>query len=98
MCSVVQLSPPPIGYVGVELGRGEVGVAEHLLDTPEVGAPLEQVRCERVAKQVRMDAPGLEAGLLRQLAQDQERAGTGERADPRVQEKLGQMQGDEEGP
>jgi hypothetical protein len=28
----VQLAAPPIGYVRVELGRREVGVAEHLLD------------------------------------------------------------------
>jgi hypothetical protein len=28
----VQLATAPIGYVRVELGGGEVGVAEHLLD------------------------------------------------------------------
>jgi hypothetical protein len=28
----VQLATSPIGYVGVELGGREVGMAEHLLD------------------------------------------------------------------
>ena len=41
MSLVVQLAPPTIGYVGVELGRGEVGVPEHLLHAPQVGASLE---------------------------------------------------------
>ena len=39
----VQLPAAPVGYVCVELGRGEVGVAEHLLDAPQVGAALEQM-------------------------------------------------------
>ena len=42
----VQLAAAAIGYVGVELGRGEIGVPEHLLDGAEVGAAFEQVRCE----------------------------------------------------
>jgi hypothetical protein len=37
----VQLSTPPIGYVGIELGCGEVGVAQHLLDAAKIGASLE---------------------------------------------------------
>src|SRR5256885_4442607 len=28
----VGVAPPPVGHVRVELGRGEVGVAEHLLN------------------------------------------------------------------
>ena len=85
----VGLAPPPVGDVGVELGRRQVGVAEHLLDAAEVGAAFEQVRRERVAEQVGVDAAGLEAGLLGEPAQDQEGAGAGQRAALRVQEELG---------
>jgi hypothetical protein len=86
---VVQLATTPIGYVGIELGRGEIGVAEHLLDGAEVGAALEQVRGERVAQEVRVDARRVETRLLGELAEDQERTGAGERAPLRVQEELG---------
>jgi hypothetical protein len=44
----IQLSTTPIGYVRVQLGRGEVRVPEHLLHGAEVGAALQQVRRERV--------------------------------------------------
>ena len=57
-------------------------MAEHLLDAAQVGAALEQVRGERVAEQVRMDALRLEAGLAGEAAQDQEGAGAGERRRP----------------
>ena len=72
----------------VELGRREVGVAEHLLHAAQVGAALEQVRRERVAEQVRVDALGLEARSLGQTAEDQERAGARERPALRVEEQL----------
>src|SRR4051812_2712111 len=68
----IQLASPPIGYVGVELGGGEVGVAEHLLDRAKVGSAFQQVRGERVPQQVGMDALGLEAGPGRERTQDQE--------------------------
>jgi hypothetical protein len=42
----VQLAAAAIGDVRVELGRGQVGVPEHLLHGAEVGAPLEEVRRE----------------------------------------------------
>ena len=64
-------------------------MAEHLLDAAQVGAALEQVRGERVPQEVRMDALRLEAGLLGEPAQDQERAGAGERPALRVEEELG---------
>ena len=32
MCPVVQLAPPRIGYVGVKLGSGQIGVPEHFLN------------------------------------------------------------------
>ncbi len=63
-------------------------MSEHLLDAAQVGAALEQVRRERVAEQVRMDAPRLEARLLGEAPQDQERAGAGQRAALGVQEEL----------
>src|SRR5262245_23213634 len=93
----VRLAPPAVGHVGVELGRGEVGVAEHLLDAPQVGAALEQVRRERVAEEVRVDPARLEAGLLGKAAEDQERAGAGQRAALRIEEELGAVARVEEG-
>src|SRR5690349_14017371 len=70
----VQLATAPIGYVGVELGRGEIGVSEHLLDRAEVRAALQQMRREGVPQQVRVDTLGLEAGFRGQPPQNQERA------------------------
>jgi hypothetical protein len=62
---------------------------EHLLDAAEVGATLEQVSCERVPEEVRVDSLGLEAGFLGQAAKDEEGAGPCERAALGVQEQLG---------
>src|SRR5829696_9771309 len=86
--SEVQLPTPPIGYVGVELCGGEVGVAEHLLDAAQVGATLEQVRGERMAEQMRVHPVRVEPGLLGETAEDQERPGARQRAAARVQEQL----------
>src|SRR4051794_31995692 len=72
----------------VQLGRAEIRVAEHLLDAPQVGAALEQVRRERVAQEVWVDALGLEARAAGEAAQDQESACAGEAATLRVQEEL----------
>src|SRR5918994_4405206 len=87
--SKVQLAASPIGYVRIELGGREVGVTQHLLNAPQVGAALEQVRRERVAQQVGVDALGVEPGLRREASQDQEGAGAGERTPARVEEELG---------
>ena len=70
----VGLATAPVGDVGVELGRRQIGVAEHLLDAAEVGAALEQVGGERVAQQVGVDPLGLEPRLRGQPPQDQEGA------------------------
>ena len=64
-------------------------MSEHLLDRAEVGAALEQVRGEGVPEEVRMHPLRLEAGLCRQLSQDEEGAGAGQRAAACVQEELG---------
>ena len=85
----VQLPTAAIGYVRVQLGRGEVGVAEHLLDAAEVGAALEQVGGEGVPEQVRVHAQWLQARFFGEPAEDQEGAGARERPAAGVQEELG---------
>src|SRR4051794_18172130 len=87
--SEVQLTAPPIGYVRIELRRRQIGVSKHLLNRTEVGSALEQMGREGVAEQVWMNTFRLEAGVLGELAQDEERAGARERAALRVQEELG---------
>jgi hypothetical protein len=89
MRSVVQLPAAPIGYVRVQLGGREVGVPEHLLHRPEIGASLEQMRRERVPQEMRVNAGGVEPRAFRDAAQDQERSGAREGASPGVQEELG---------
>ena len=44
-------------HVGVDLGGGDVGVAEHHLDAAQVRAALEQVRSEAVPQDVRRQGP-----------------------------------------
>ena len=56
MGPTVDLADPLAGQVRVELGRGDTRMSEQLLDDPQVGAALEQVRRERVAQRVRADA------------------------------------------
>src|SRR5829696_4579716 len=87
----VQLPAALIGYVRVQLGCRQIRVAEHLLNAPEVGAVLEQMRRERVPQEVRVDAFGLEPGLCRETPEDEERAGPRERAALCVQEQLRSM-------
>jgi hypothetical protein len=84
----IQLAPSSIGYVGVQLRGCEIGMPEHFLNRPKVGASLEQVGREGVAQEVRMDALGLESGLPGQTAQDDEDAGARERAAACVQEEF----------
>src|SRR6185503_11077765 len=52
----------------------------------------------RVTQQMRVDTTGLEAGAVRELAEDQKRAGARERATARVQEELGPVATIEVGP
>ena len=85
----VDLAPAAIRDVRVALRRSEVGVPEHLLHAAEVGAALEQVRGERVAKEMGVDALRLEPRLSGQLSQDEERPCAGERAAAGVEEELG---------
>src|SRR5262245_23525067 len=53
--AVVDLDQAVLGDLGVELGGGEAGVAEQLLDAADVGATGEQVGRERWAQDVRGD-------------------------------------------
>lgn len=52
-----------VGDVGVDLGGGDVGVAEHGLDGADVGAVHEEVGSETVAEGVRGDVFG-DAGFF----------------------------------
>ena len=44
--------------VGVDLRRGDVGVAEQLLHAAQILTRFKQMRRERMAEQVRMDVAG----------------------------------------
>src|SRR5215208_37398 len=63
--------------VGVDLRRGDVGVAEHLLHGAQVGAALQQVGGEGVAERVGRDVL-LDSGSLDVLLQDLPGAHAGE--------------------
>jgi hypothetical protein len=93
MRSEVQLPPPTIGYVGIELGRGKIGMSEHFLNGTQVGASFEQVGRKRVAQEVGVDPLRVQPGFLGELAQDQERPRPCERPAPGVQEELGPVAG-----
>src|SRR5579885_1905455 len=56
MRAVVNVHQLPDGDLCVPLRRREALVAEHLLNSPQVGALSQQVRGERVAKRVRTDS------------------------------------------
>src|SRR4051794_9218959 len=88
MRSEVQLPTAPIGYVRVELGRGEVGVAEHLLHAAQVGPALERVGREGGAREGGVEALRIEPGPLCERTQEQEGARARERPSSRVQEEL----------
>ena len=51
----VDVAEAAAGYVGVDLGGADVGVAEEFLDDAEVGAMLEEVGGEAVAQHMRRD-------------------------------------------
>jgi len=84
----VHLPPSAVGDVRVALGRSEVRVAEHLLNRAKVGAAFEQVRRERMAEEMGVNACQLEPGPVRELAQDQECAGARQGSAASVQEEL----------
>lgn len=59
----MNLAKVRVGDVGVNLGGGDVGVAEHGLDRAEVGAVHEEVSGKRVAESVRGDVFGDAGGF-----------------------------------
>ena len=87
----VRVPPAPVGDVRVSLSRREVRVTEHLLDRAQVGPSLQQVRRERVAQQVGMDAARLEPRPVGELAEDQERPRARQRATTGVEEEIGSV-------
>ena len=94
----VDLAAAAVGDVRVALGRPEVGVAEHLLHRAEIGAALEQVRRERVAEEVRVDALRLEPGLLGERRRMRNAPARVSGATASVQEELGPVAAVELGP
>ena len=84
----VGVPPALVAHVRVQLGRGEVGVPEHLLDAAEIGATLEQMGGERVPEEVGVNSFRLETGAFGEAAQDHERSGAGEPSALGVQEEL----------
>src|SRR5215210_3229769 len=73
--------------VGVELGGGEIGVAEHLLDRAQIAAAGKQMRREGVPQRVRAH-PVAESRRLRVAKDDLVEALPGERATAEVDEQL----------
>jgi hypothetical protein len=63
-------------------------MTQHLLHGAEIRSALEEMRRERVAEEVWVDATRLETSTVGQLPQDQERAGAGERSSACVQKEL----------
>ena len=47
---------PVVVDVGIDLRRRDIGVAEHFLNRPQVGPPLQQMRREAVPQRVRREA------------------------------------------
>ena len=94
----VQLAAAAIGYVRVELRGREIGMAEHFLNTSQVGAALEEVCREGMPEKVGVNPPRLEPGPLGEPTEDQEGACPGEGAAARVEEELGSVPTVEERP
>jgi len=94
----VDLAPAAVGHVCVALRRPEVGVPQHLLDGPEIRAAFEQVRRERVAQQMGVHTARLEAGSIGELAEDEERACSRQRATSRIEKELRSIAAVEMGP
>jgi hypothetical protein len=46
------VAEPRTHHMGVDLGGGDIGVAKHSLDAPEVGATFEEVGGEAMAEDV----------------------------------------------
>ena len=87
----VQVTAAAIADVRVELGRREIGMAEHFLDAAKIGSAFEQVRSERVPQQVGVDPLWLQTCLFRQTAQDEKDARSRQPSTLRVEKELRPM-------
>ena len=47
---LMDILEPALLNMGIELGGGNIGMAEHELHRPKISAVLEQVRCKRMAQ------------------------------------------------
>src|SRR5260370_13236280 len=57
MMRFVNLLQPFLDHVGINLRSGNVRMAEHKLDRPQIGATLQKVRRKTMPKHVRLDGP-----------------------------------------
>ena len=62
MLGLHHLAQAVLRHMGVDLGGGDVGVAEQGLDHPQIRAALQQVGGEGVAQDVRADPGRIDAG------------------------------------
>ncbi len=61
MVLAVQRLEPLVGHVGVDLGGGEIRVAQQHLHYPQIGAMVEQMGGEGVAQGVGESSPWMQA-------------------------------------
>ena len=62
-----QLAEPILGDMGIDLGGGDVGMAQHLLDAAEIGAVVDQVGGEGVPEHVGGQPLGIQTRLDREI-------------------------------
>ena len=72
----------------VELRRAQIRMPEHLLNAAKIRSPLEQVRRERMAEDVRVHALRVEACPGGEPSEDEERAGPRQASSLDVEEEL----------
>ena len=73
-----QLHQPLAIYMGVNLGRRDIGMAKHRLERAQVGSARQQVGSEGMAQDVRANPFGSDPRLPRQPAHDLEEANPAE--------------------
>src|SRR5439155_22756332 len=86
METVVDGAQARLDHMRVDLRRRQIAMAEHHLNRPEVGAPLEQVRRERMPHDVRAERRR-QVGAAAVLFQDFPEADPAERPAARVEEQ-----------
>ena len=73
-------SQPVAGDMGVDLGRGDVGVAQHLLDGAQIRPAIQQMGGEGVAQHMGRQAAGVDPGPRCQSLQQLRDPGGGQMA------------------